>query len=204
MNFVVIHGHQVQYHILVGRVAGHARVIGEKDHPFPVRRNVRKPVVGLIRQNLFLLASVRLHAPDLHPPRALGVEIDELAVRRIFGAVIQSRCGGEADFLPAGYRNRIDIEVAVALPRKRDRLSIRRPSMPVRRRVLGNLPRRSASERRDKDGREMVRAGLIAERDRLAIRRDAVIVIAMILRGKSGLRRAPSRPAAIGRSSRPH
>src|SRR5207237_10756162 len=46
-----------------------------------VRRNVREPVMLFIKRDLFLLASVRAHPPDLHVARALGVEINVFQLR---------------------------------------------------------------------------------------------------------------------------
>src|SRR5690242_20610325 len=72
-----------------------------------------------------------MHAPNLHGAAALGVEVDELAIRRIFGAVVEAFRGGEARFGTAGSRNRVDVKVAVALADERQCFSVRRPSMPV-------------------------------------------------------------------------
>ena len=64
--------------------------VSEEDHPLAIRRDVREPVVELIRRNLFLAASVRPHAPDLHAAGALGVEVNVVAVRRVLGPVVES------------------------------------------------------------------------------------------------------------------
>jgi hypothetical protein len=39
---------------------------GQHYDPLTIRRNVGKPVVVFVTGNLLLLASIRLHPPDLH------------------------------------------------------------------------------------------------------------------------------------------
>src|SRR5436309_1951111 len=55
--------------------------ISEKHHPLAVRRNMRKPIILFVEENLLLLATVGLHAPDLHVAGALGVEVNIFTVR---------------------------------------------------------------------------------------------------------------------------
>src|SRR5437899_12271549 len=108
---------------------------------------MRKPIVLLPKCHLFLLASVRAHSPDLHVSRALGVEVNVLPVRRIIGTVIQSLGGGQPRLFSARCRNRIAVELAVSLTNERQCLPIRRPSMPVGRRLLRDPPRSSSRDR---------------------------------------------------------
>src|SRR6202035_1586029 len=96
-------------------------VVGKKYHPISIGRDVRKPVVELIRSNLLLLASVGPHAPDLHAAGPFGIEVDVLAVRRILGAIVQTLRRGQARFFGSGASGssyRVDIEVAISLADK--------------------------------------------------------------------------------------
>ncbi len=52
--------------------------------PFPVRRKMRKPVVILIKCNLFLFCSIWSHSPYLHCSCPDCIEIDPLSIRAIF------------------------------------------------------------------------------------------------------------------------
>src|ERR1700722_5996057 len=110
-----------------------ALVISEKHHPLSVGRDVWKPVVEIVMRNLLLLASIRMHAPDLHMPGAFGIEVDIFPTWRILRSVVQSLGGGQSHLVAARRRNRVDIEIAVALSHERQRLPIRRPAVPVRR-----------------------------------------------------------------------
>src|ERR1700722_14644854 len=98
-------------------MARNAFVISEEHHPLSVRRDVRKPVIEIIMRNLLLLAPIGMHAPDLHVPGALGIEINKFPVRRIFWPVVQSLGGGPPRLLAARRRNRIDIKIARRLAR---------------------------------------------------------------------------------------
>src|SRR5580658_407997 len=100
-------------------MARDALVISKKYHPLSIRRDVREPVIEIVVRDLLLLASIRMHAPDLHVPGAFGIEVNEFTVRRIFRAVVQSLSGSQSRLISASHRNRIDIEVAVPLPHKR-------------------------------------------------------------------------------------
>src|SRR5438876_10371100 len=122
-------------------MSGHIFFIREKDHPFSIGRNMRKPVVVIVGEDLLLIAAVGLHTPDLHVSGALGVEIDVLTIGRIFGAVVKSLCGCKTSFITASYGNRVDIKVAIALADEGESLAIRRPAVPVRGSVLGDAAR---------------------------------------------------------------
>src|SRR5438552_6045598 len=106
---------QPQLNFLVGRVSLHVFVIRQKHNPFTVRRGVRKPVVVVVGNHWLLLGAVRPHAPDLHSPPPRGVEVDELPVRTVFGAVVQAGRGGQTFFFAPRHGSGIDIEVAVSL-----------------------------------------------------------------------------------------
>src|SRR3954468_12629049 len=167
---------------------GYTGVVSEKDHPLAVRRNVGEPVVKLIREDLFLLAAIGLHAPDLHMPRTLGIEINVISVRRIFGSIIQSFGSGKARLFGSCAfcsRNRVDVEISVALANERQCPTIGRPAVPVRRRCLGDAAWRASSDGEDVDERFLIRLRVVADRKLGAIRRNPVIVIAA--GGESGV-----------------
>src|SRR3984893_11329123 len=116
-------------------MAGHVRTVSEEYHPLTIGRNVRKPVIEIVGENLLLLAAIGLHAPDLHMSGAFGVEVDVVAVRRVFGAVIQAFGRGQARLFAARYGDRVNIKVAIALADKGERLAVGRPTSPGRRRT---------------------------------------------------------------------
>src|SRR2546426_8589510 len=76
---------------------------------------MRKPIVDFVRGDLFLLAAVCAHPPDLHRAAALGIEVNELAVGRIVRAVVESLGGRETPFFAAGCGNRVDVEITMPL-----------------------------------------------------------------------------------------
>src|SRR2546429_6933020 len=115
----------------------------------PIRRNVWKPIVAIAKRDLFLLASIGPHPPDLHVPGALRVEINVFAIRRIFRAIVQSLGSRKLRLLAPGSGNRVDIKFAVPLADERQRFSVRRPPMPVRRRFLRDASGRAAADRHD-------------------------------------------------------
>src|SRR5262245_42926325 len=112
-----------------------------------------KPVVVIIDGDLRLLASIGLHSPDLHPARSLGVEIDILAVRRVVGAIVQTRRRGKTLLFSAFNRNCVDIELIVPLTAEGQCLAVCRPSVPVGWSKLSDPPRRAASRRQNVDQR---------------------------------------------------
>src|SRR5437867_4818266 len=130
-------------------VPGHVLLVGKKDHPLSIRRNMRKPVVVIVVENLLLLAAVSLHAPNLHVPGALRVEINVLTIWRIFRTVVQSFRSCTSSFIASGDGNRVDIKVAVALTNECKSLSVWRPAMPIRRRVLRDSARLATGDRKN-------------------------------------------------------
>src|SRR5262249_18507265 len=120
-----------------------------------------------------------------HVSRALRVEVDISSVRRIFGAIVQSLGGRHPFLISTCSRNRINIEVAVALADERQRLAIGRPSMPVGWRLVGYLSRRAASDGHDIDLRFFVALRVIADGKFFCIWRDPMIVVAA--RGKTSI-----------------
>src|SRR6266566_4433969 len=130
-------------------MSGHVAFISEKNHPLAVGRNVWEPVVIVVGENLLLITAVGLHAPDLHVSGALGVEVNVLAVGRILGTIVETHRGGEACFFSARDWNCVDVEFTVALTDKGEGLAIRRPTMPIRRRIFGYAARLASGDRDD-------------------------------------------------------
>jgi exodeoxyribonuclease VII large subunit len=64
---------------------------------------VGEPVAKVVGDDLLRLAAVGLHPPDLHPPGAVRVEVDELAVRGELRAVVETPVR-QARLLAAGRR----------------------------------------------------------------------------------------------------
>src|SRR6266403_4531003 len=159
-------------------MAGYARVIRQKNHLLPIGRNMRKPVVELVEGHLLLLASISPHPPDLHVPSALAVEINIFPVRRIFRAIIEALGLRQLRLFAACGRNRVDIELLIPLTNESQRLSVRRPPMPVRRRLLRDAPWRPAADGHDIDERAMLLLRLVADDQLRAIRRNSMIVVA--------------------------
>ena len=84
--------HQAQQHIFVLRMALYVRFVRKENKPLSIRRRMSEPIVSLVLGDLFLLRAIGLHAPDLHSPGAVGVEVNELPVRRIVRPVVESLC----------------------------------------------------------------------------------------------------------------
>ncbi len=116
---------------------------------------------------------------------ALGVEINVLPVRGIFGAIVETLRSGETSFVAAGDRNCVDVEIAIALANEGESLAIRRPAMPIRRSVLRDAARRAAGNRNDihqgimcgTSGRRFRLHRIVADGEQRGIRRDAVIIV---------------------------
>src|SRR6185369_11132227 len=101
--------------------------------------------------DLFLLRPIRPHAPDLHGTAAFGIEVDVLAVGRIFRAVVEPRRRSEARLLASIDWDGVNIEVPVAVAGKRQGLAVRRPAVPVGRPFLGDTRGRAAFDRNGVD-----------------------------------------------------
>ena len=75
----------------------------------------------------------------------------KFSVGRIFRTVVQTLGGGESRLLSSAGRNGVDVEFIVALAHEGQGLSIRRPAMPVRRRIFRDPPGSAAANRHDID-----------------------------------------------------
>src|SRR5579864_4643175 len=105
-----------------------------------------EPIVVIVGENLLLIAVVGLHAPDLHVPGALGIEINVFAIGGVLRAIVEAFGSGQPSFFPARHRNCIDVKIAVALADEGQCLSVRRPAMPVGGSIFGEAARGSASD----------------------------------------------------------
>src|SRR5256885_11517533 len=103
-------------------------------------------------------ATTEIYTLSLHDalPISLGVEVNVIPVGRIFRTIVQSLGGRQLLLLAACRGNRVDIEIAVPLADERKCLSIRRPAMPIRRRLLRDASRRAAAERQNVNKRAML------------------------------------------------
>ena len=110
-------------------------------------------LLKLVERDLLLVAPVRLHPPDLHVARAVGVEVDPLAVRRQLRAVVDAFGRGQPDFLAAIDGDLVEVELAVALPGVEQPLLVGRPAVEVRRRVRGDALRLATGRRQHPDHR---------------------------------------------------
>src|SRR5260370_25920358 len=124
-------------------MTGHSCLERDEYNPFPVGRRMGKPIIEIVRSQWCLVAAIGLHPPDLHRARALGIEINELSVRRIVRSIIETFGVGEAFFLPAFDRDRINIEFAIALAAEGNRQTVRVPPIPVTASSRSNLARRT-------------------------------------------------------------
>ncbi len=157
----------------------HAFGIGKKDNPSAVWRRMREPVVVIVVGDLCLLRAVRPHPPDLHRAGALGIEINKFSVRRIIRAVIQTGRGGQTGFFAAGDGNGVNVELAIALAAEGQRLAIRRPAVPIRRRVDCNFARGASRYRNDFNSRFVIYVSLVAYGDQRPVGRNTMVIIAL-------------------------
>src|ERR1019366_5160280 len=132
-DLAVAQSHEPQLHVFVSRMAGDVLLIREEDHRLAIRRDVGEPVVEAVEGDLLLGAAVGVHAPDLHAAGALGVEVNVLAIGRIFGTIVEALGSSEARFFTSAHRDDVDVELAIALGTVSKSLAVGRPAMPVRR-----------------------------------------------------------------------
>ena len=100
-----------------------------KDDPFPIGRDVREPVVVFIESDLFLMATIRFHAPEFHGAGAHGIKINILAVGGILRAIIECWTLCKRCFLFGGDINSPDIKNFVALSGEYQGLLVGRPAV---------------------------------------------------------------------------
>jgi len=173
--------HDPEGDILIRGMALHGLVIREEDQPLSIRRRVRKPVYKLVvESHLLRVAPIRLRSPHFHAAASFRIEVDVVAVRGIVQPVIKSRGVGKPSFFPrAGLLrgNRINIKLALSFSAIDQRLPIRRPAMPIRRALAGNLFRFPSCGRQDIDQRSV--SGLVTNGEPFPIRREAMVIVAM-------------------------
>src|SRR6266446_9957520 len=145
---------------------------------------MRKPVVGVVGKYLRLLAPLRFHSPYLHVPRALGIKIDILPVRRIFRPVVEARRGRQSGFFAPGDWNCINVKLAVALPYECQRFPIGRPPVPVGRRILRNSPWCSTTDRHHVNDGFVLLLRLVADRQQRTVRRNSMVVVALVCKSR--------------------
>src|SRR3984885_8754843 len=141
-------------------MAGLAFVVGEEDHRLTIGRNVRCPVVQIVGGDLLGTGAIRMHAPDLHIPAAIGIEVNVLAVRRVIRVVVNFGACGEGRLGSTVRGDGVDVSAAALDGAgEENRPAIRRPAMPVGAWILGDESRRSSAGRDDVDMRlRLVRA----------------------------------------------
>src|SRR5580700_515712 len=128
---------------------GDALIVRENHRPFSIRRNVREPIIQFVRRDLLLLAAVWAHAPDLRQAGTLGVEVNVFSVGRIFRAVVEAFRGRQPRLVAARDRNTVDVELTAALANEREPGAVGRPTVPIRRKILGDAPGRAATNWHD-------------------------------------------------------
>src|SRR5882757_8114446 len=90
-----------------------------------------EPVIEVVMGDLFLLATVGEHTPDLHHTRAYGIEINIFPVGSVFGAVIQTLGIGESYFPAAGCGYFIYVEFPIAFAAEHQVPAVGGPAMKV-------------------------------------------------------------------------
>ena len=106
-------------------------VVGDDSHPLAVGRDMRKPVLHAVAEDLFLTGAVGLHSENLHEAGARGVEVNPLAVGRKLGAVIEGVVVGELDLLLGRDVDLVDVPLIFAIGGVNNPLVVRRPSVQV-------------------------------------------------------------------------
>src|SRR3984893_10963238 len=153
-------------------MAGYVRFISKKHHPLAIGLDVREPVVEIVGKYLLLVASARLHSPNLHMACALGVEVDVFPVGSVFRTVIKAFGCSQSGLFTARCGYRIDVELAVTLANECERLPIPRPTMPIGRRLLRDAARRSSADGNNVNDGVVVFLRVVANRQLRGIRRN--------------------------------
>src|ERR1700722_17065772 len=109
---------------------------GEVDKPFSVGGDMGEPVVVVVTRDLLLSAAIGFHPPDLHQAAPDGIEVDILAVGRVFRAVIEAGSNSPPDLFAPFRGDLVHIELAIAFAAEDHVFSVRGPAMEV-----GRTPR---------------------------------------------------------------
>ncbi len=163
--------------VLVGGVAGDVALVAQIHDALVVGGGVGEPVVALVKGELCLATTVGQHAPDLHQAGADRVEVDVLAVGGIFGAVVEAFGSGEADFVAARDRDRIDVVVAVALGAVDEGFAIGGPAVPIAGDEGGDGGGFAAGDGKGVDGGAAGFARGIGDGELFAVGGNAVVVV---------------------------
>lgn len=127
--------HDSHDHVLVGRMIARAFFVRQECQLPAVGGWMGKAVFKIIGGQLFLGCAIGFHSPDLRGAGALGIEIDKLAVGRIFRAVFFFRgvgVVGKLRFVAANRGNGVNVKRAIAPPAEYQRFAVGRPAMNVR------------------------------------------------------------------------
>ena len=167
---------------------------GNIHDPFAVRRRVGEPVAAVVFEgDLLGVAAVGAYAPELHISAARRVEPDEAAVGRIIGTVVHPFALGELGF--AAARDRAGPQIENAVTARRDisqRLTVRRPAVPIRRRLRDDETRLPAAGRENPQARQAVGLAFVADDQPFAVGRQAVVVVELGERTGVDLDRHPA------------
>src|ERR1700733_7312520 len=111
-------GHQPQHDGFIRRVGIGVNIFRKRneDNPFSIWGNMWEPVVKLIKGDLLLVRSIRLHSQYLHSSGRVSIIINISSIRRIFRAVyMTSRVESQLNFLASFHRHLIDIVYGAAI-----------------------------------------------------------------------------------------
>src|SRR5262249_10148257 len=93
--------------------------------------NVREPAVGILLYHVDRVGAIHVHAPDLHQSRSGRVEPDSVAIRSIFGSIIEARHIGELRFWTTVDGDGVNIVLAAALGTICQALAAGRPAIKI-------------------------------------------------------------------------
>src|SRR5271170_1258367 len=110
---------------------------------------MREPVLGGVMRYRLRVRTVDVHTPDLHMTGTGRIEVNPISVRRVVRPIVEGSPCSQLLRRAAFCRNRVDVELAVALSGKCEHLAIWRPAVPVGGRVRSDLLRLSSTHGHD-------------------------------------------------------
>src|SRR5580698_6178702 len=120
-----------------------------------------------------------MHTPYLHrAATTVGVEVDISAVRRIIGVVAYAGGCGKPRLRTTVHRDAPDITSARMRASKGDGLSIGRPAMKIRGRILSDRTRATAAGWNDINARTGCTGCIATDGNPLTVRRQAMTAVA--------------------------